>query len=415
MAMVVIQGVGGGGTGKPEEEKEVSLSMQNGDQIVVPSSGRSLSKVTIKKPTTLIPENIRKDTVVCGVTGTLESGGVAMPTLNAVSITRNGALFTISNPSTNGNFVNGYKIYGNGVLNDTITGTSYELKLFPAGSVTVMVKAKGNNFNDGRESNTFSCSIYTIDHVLNGLTASNTDERIADGLEFLTVLRPETGKYLPEFIDVTMGGQPVEYTYDSYTGRVRIAKTAGDIVVTATAYEQPKLRTPEVALDDPMLTMSSPRYSRQLDLYVDGVVVKTYEEYAEVIVEAVSGAQYGFEQNAAGYYESKNKGKDNTYALCKVVISISNARKVVFRCRSIGEANYDYGILSKLDTELTLSAAPDPAQNVQKSFTGPVNTSIQTVVYEVPVGEHFIYVKYRKDGGGAYGADTLQFVVDFEE
>lgn len=57
---------------KPEQEKTAALSMLNGDQVVSPDSGKVLSKVTITKPTTLIPENIRKSTEIGGVVGTLE-------------------------------------------------------------------------------------------------------------------------------------------------------------------------------------------------------------------------------------------------------------------------------------------------------------------------------------------------------
>ena len=57
---------------KPEQEKTAALLMLNGDQIVSPDSGKVLSKVTITKPVTLTPENIRKDTNIGGVVGTLE-------------------------------------------------------------------------------------------------------------------------------------------------------------------------------------------------------------------------------------------------------------------------------------------------------------------------------------------------------
>lgn len=58
------------------EEVEVELSMADGDQVILPSAdGKSLSKVTVKKPDTLIPTNIAKDVEIGGVTGTHEGGG----------------------------------------------------------------------------------------------------------------------------------------------------------------------------------------------------------------------------------------------------------------------------------------------------------------------------------------------------
>lgn len=56
----------------PVEEKTVELALASGDQVVTPTAGKNISKVTITKPATLAPENIKKDTNIGGVVGTLE-------------------------------------------------------------------------------------------------------------------------------------------------------------------------------------------------------------------------------------------------------------------------------------------------------------------------------------------------------
>lgn len=57
------------------EEAEVELSLSNGDQIVLPSSDDlTISRVVIKKPATLAPENIAKDVVIAGVKGSYSGG-----------------------------------------------------------------------------------------------------------------------------------------------------------------------------------------------------------------------------------------------------------------------------------------------------------------------------------------------------
>lgn len=58
------------------EEVTVELDLADGDQEVLPATtGAAMSKVTITKPDTLIPENIAKDVEIAGIIGTHEGGG----------------------------------------------------------------------------------------------------------------------------------------------------------------------------------------------------------------------------------------------------------------------------------------------------------------------------------------------------
>lgn len=58
---------------KTEETRTVALSMTGGNQTVSPTNAnRTMSKVTIQKPTSLIPANIKKDVNIAGVVGTYE-------------------------------------------------------------------------------------------------------------------------------------------------------------------------------------------------------------------------------------------------------------------------------------------------------------------------------------------------------
>lgn len=60
------------------ETAEVELALADGDQEVTPStSDKVLTKVTIKKPESLVPENIAKDVEIAGVVGTMAAGGGA--------------------------------------------------------------------------------------------------------------------------------------------------------------------------------------------------------------------------------------------------------------------------------------------------------------------------------------------------
>lgn len=63
------------------EEATVELAMADGDQIVLSSAeGKVLSKVTIQKPETLVPENIAEGVTIGGVVGTFRGGDVATVT-----------------------------------------------------------------------------------------------------------------------------------------------------------------------------------------------------------------------------------------------------------------------------------------------------------------------------------------------
>lgn len=126
-------------------------------------------------------------------------------------------------------------------------------------------------------------------------------------------------------------------------------------------------------------------------------------------VEEVSGASYGFVLNSEGYYESNNKGRANSAALCKVVFNLPKAATVKFQCINYAESNYDYGILGNVDSTLSTSYSAD--SSYKHSFKGKQMSTVQEVSYDMEAGEHFMYVKYRKDSSVDSNNDSLQFKV----
>ncbi len=60
--------------GEAIESVEVSLDFSNGDQTITAPDGKLVKSAIIKKPDTLVPENIALDTIIAGVVGTFESG-----------------------------------------------------------------------------------------------------------------------------------------------------------------------------------------------------------------------------------------------------------------------------------------------------------------------------------------------------
>lgn len=67
---VTIGGIAGSlSPAKPEQSKDVDLDMASGSQVVEPDTGKVLSSVTIYKPSTMTADNIRKGVNIGGVVG----------------------------------------------------------------------------------------------------------------------------------------------------------------------------------------------------------------------------------------------------------------------------------------------------------------------------------------------------------
>ena len=77
--------------GTKSQEKIVNLSMASGNQVITPDDGYTLSKVTVTKPDTLIPDNIKKDVNIGGVVGSMSGGGAPSLQSKSVTYTANGA------------------------------------------------------------------------------------------------------------------------------------------------------------------------------------------------------------------------------------------------------------------------------------------------------------------------------------
>jgi hypothetical protein len=154
------------------------------------------------------------------------------------------------------------------------------------------------------------------------------------------------------------------------------------------------------------LTIGSQNFSKSISLDV------VAEAPLSFTVEPVSGASYGFQLNANGYYESKNKGMNNSAAVCKVNIVNPAGANVYFDCINYAESTFDFGILSVINGTLSTGSSEDTV-NVHHSFKGKQYATVQTVAYGAVEG--FVYVKFRKDSSAHNGNDTLQFKVRFEQ
>lgn len=80
---------------------------------------------------------------------------------------------------------------------------------------------------------------------------------------------------------------------------------------------------------------------------------------------------------------------------------------IIVNTFSSSESNYDYGIISELDTTLSSSNSVDSTNAFAKFYgvTGYRSTFIPLT--GAAAGSHFITAKYRTDGSGTCGFDTF--------
>ena len=79
----------------PTAMKVIDLSMVSGDQVISSTSGKYMTSVTVRKPSTLISSNIKKDVNIGGVIGTFE-GGVDLPFTKLATVSTDNGILSFS-------------------------------------------------------------------------------------------------------------------------------------------------------------------------------------------------------------------------------------------------------------------------------------------------------------------------------
>lgn len=131
-------------------------------------------------------------------------------------------------------------------------------------------------------------------------------------------------------------------------------------------------------------------------------------------IENVDSASYGFVEDSSGWYVSQNKGVKSSAALCKVVFNTTEATTIKFKAINYAEANYDYGIFGNIDTNLSVSSTVDASSKIFWNGKSKHSASEIEITYQIPVGQHFIYIKYLKDGSTDKNNDCLKFKITTE-
>lgn len=112
-----------------------------------------------------------------------------------------------------------------------------------------------------------------------------------------------------------------------------------------------------------------------------------------------------------GYYVSQNKGVSSSYAYGTWAFTdISEAQTVILRCVSDGESAWDYGIISNINTFLTMDNTAD-ATGVFHSFINEQSEVYVDLQFEIPAGSSFFTFKYIKDGSRDEHGDVFKIKV----
>lgn len=132
------------------------------------------------------------------------------------------------------------------------------------------------------------------------------------------------------------------------------------------------------------------------------------QEYP-TIYDAESGEYTDYKPFAL--FTSKNKGKHNSYST--ITIRIRGYANFSFYIRSYAESNYDYVMVSQLDTQISGNTYYYDTELVKTHTRGNQNSGTDITNYTKvefnnidTISEHFITVVYRKDGSADNGTDT---------
>lgn len=188
-----------------------------------------------------------------------------------------------------------------------------------------------------------------------------------------------------------------QYTIDAVNKTITIPVTSKNVIDTVT------------------VTLSA-TFDGKVQSKMLSIKIKESFKTPSFTVTDVEGASYNFTLNSNGYYESTNKKVNNSAALCKLDITdLEDTANIIFDCINSGEANYDFGMISKINTTLSTTNDEDSASKLFVNFKGQSNTNVVTKTYPISaVAACFFTLKFRKDGSGDQDNDSLQFKVRFE-
>lgn len=195
----------------------------------------------------------------------------------------------------------------------------------------------------------------------------------------------------------------MEYKASNEIGlRVEVLR-GGGVYTTLEPYTHPEIKN----VASSALKMSMSGAFLQVDI---NKLPEIPEEVRHTAVVNATGvdAEYGFAWDSViKMFKSNNGSVERSAAVTKVTVNVETDCILTLSILSYGEPKYDYGVIYKLNT------TPDMSNSIGENvlFDGKEleNGATEEVQIEIPAGEHYFYVKYRKDGSQDYVGDYFAF------
>lgn len=262
-----------------------------------------------------------------------------IPALNNLTISINGNTLYITNPTTNGDFVEGFNIYANGVQVGTqlVAETTFDLTVLEQGSTYLITAgAYSTNFTESTSNEvSYNSRVFYITYTLTNVTGDPSNPDYIPIYDDRTTLlfTADAGYSLPDSVSVS----GASYTWDKLSGSLVISGPVSQIVITITAEPQQTgynvsftsggLSFPQMAfysIDNgdswvDFYSQNSPNF-RQLENVTDIKFMVTCEDDGSAITGgAIWIEELGLDINAAYYEDTLISPEDGSYTLTNSV------------------------------------------------------------------------------------------------
>ena len=156
----------------------------------------------------------------------------------------------------------------------------------------------------------------------------------------------------------------------------------------------------------------------------DSFISETIDTGGVTIIPKSPNATYGFKIQSDGYYRNENSDPDtassssnrnqykNTMAIARILYNFNTATDLYIKTIVCGESKYDFGIVSKVNTEIPATYNSSNTAYLELLKSSSSGTATEKIVpYNSLTGTGFIDIAYRKDTSNSYGTDDLKFQV----